>query len=152
MEALLVKCSKAADIDHFLKIWWQVLQDINTGWCLLQITMTTMCQNLLYLYFNYLFIVFQIYCFIKFTIHSCGNLLCFYNCLLSKRNCLCCLFLRNKFFWKYHKKAIVLLYFWKQQSKLCIFLLGKTSIFHKVQNIMYNRFITKNFRCFALHV
>lgn len=77
---------------------------------------------------------------IKFTIHSCGNLLCFYNCLLSKRNCLCCLFLRNKFFWKYHKKAIVLLYFWKQQSKLCIFLLGKTSIFHKVQNIMYNRF------------
>lgn len=83
MEALLVSCSWAGDIDHFLKkIWWQVLQDIDTGWCLWRITMMTMCciyDNLLYLYFNYLFIVFQIYCFIKFTIHSCGNSLCFYN-------------------------------------------------------------------------
>lgn len=63
--------------------------------------------------------------FIKFTIHSCGNLLCFYNCLLSKRNCLCCLFLRNKFFLKISQEGYRFVIFLETTIKIMYFFIRK---------------------------
>lgn len=98
MEDLLVNCSRAADIDHFFlnmmagiigyRYWLMSLADYDDD---------NVPKSSVFI-FQLPFHSFSNLLFIKFTIHSCGNSLCFYNCIFLKCYFLCCLFLRNNIF------------------------------------------------------
>lgn len=92
--------------------------------------------------------------FIKFTIHSCGILLCFIIAFSQNDTFLCCLTLRYNIFKKQQGFRFILFFFYTTIKVSYSYLSRKTRIFFKVQfqNIMYNHYITEDFRCFALHI
>lgn len=84
MEVLLVNCSRAADIGHFFlnmmasitghRYWLMSLADYDDD---------SVPKPSVFI-FQLTFHSFSNLLFIKFTNHSCGNLLCLYNCIFLK--------------------------------------------------------------------